>query len=331
MELLGSLLIAVAAVHVVALGAFAGPGHSTRGPRRLRLWCACAAVLGFAVSTRIDPPRVAAVGVVAVTATCAVYAVVRRHELEFDGALTWISLLLLSAFGSVRAVAFIAQMDVSALTRGLLWIGALFVGIGLPASIITQRESLEVLIRRRWRHQHDPFIEPDREQFPFVSIQVPCHAEPPEMVTSTLDRLAELDYPAFEVLVIDNNTTDPDLWRPVESHCRELGPRFRFLHIEGLDGAKAGALNWAFPHIDARAEFVALVDSDYHVDPNWLRATIGFLDDEEVAFVQPPTPTAIGKPVDSGAWPTGNIRCSSPPEWSRCKNTKQASPWAQCR
>ena len=74
-----------------------------------------------------------------------------------------------------------------------------------------------------------------------MSVQVPTHAEPPDVVIATLDRLATLDYPNFEVLVIDNNTSDPHLWQPVRDHCDELGDRFRFLHVEGITGAKAGA------------------------------------------------------------------------------------------
>jgi Glycosyltransferase like family 2 len=107
-------------------------------------------------------------------------------------------------------------------------------------------------------------------------------------VIATLDRLAALDYPQFEVLVIDNNTSDERLWQPVEAYCRRLGERFRFLHVEGIAGAKAGALNWAARFIDPRAELVAVVDADYHVAAEWLRATVGFFDDPTVGFVQPP-------------------------------------------
>ena len=39
------------------------------------------------------------------------------------------------------------------------------------------------------------------------------------MVIQTLDSLAALDYPDFEVIVIDNNTRDPAVWRPVEDYC----------------------------------------------------------------------------------------------------------------
>ena len=45
------------------------------------------------------------------------------------------------------------------------------------------------------------------------------------------DALAALDYPEFEVLVVDNNTRDPALWEPVAEHCARLGSRFRFFHL----------------------------------------------------------------------------------------------------
>src|SRR5919206_138915 len=37
-----------------------------------------------------------------------------------------------------------------------------------------------------------------------VSLQLPCYAEPPEVVIQTMNRLAALDYDNFEVLVCDN-------------------------------------------------------------------------------------------------------------------------------
>ena len=59
----------------------------------------------------------------------------------------------------------------------------------------------------------------ERRAPPKVSIHVPAYNEPPDMLIETLDALARLDYPDFEVLVIDNNTRDEAVWRPVEAHC----------------------------------------------------------------------------------------------------------------
>src|SRR6202012_5738144 len=106
---------------------------------------------------------------------------------------------------------------------------------------------------------------------PFVCVHVPAYNEPADMVIETLDALARIDYPNFEVLVIDNNTKDEAVWRPVEAHCARLGPRFRFFHVSPLSGFKAGALNFALMQTALDAQVIAVIDSDYVVEPNWLR------------------------------------------------------------
>jgi hypothetical protein len=129
---------------------------------------------------------------------------------------------------------------------------------------------------------------PAGEAPPKVSIHVPAYNEPPEMLIETLDALARLDYPNFEVLVIDNNTRDEKVWRPVEAHCAALGSRFRFFHVAPLAGFKAGALNFALERTAADVQIVAVIDSDYVVDPGWLRDLApGFLD-PRVGIVQAP-------------------------------------------
>ena len=133
-----------------------------------------------------------------------------------------------------------------------------------------------------------PTITPAVTGLPKVSIHIPICNEPPHMVRQTLDALAELDYPAFEVLVVDNNTTDPALWEPVAEHCSRLGPRFRFFHLGPWQGFKAGALNFALRETADDAEIVAVLDSDYVVRPDWLRCMAPHFARPEVGFVQSP-------------------------------------------
>ncbi len=136
---------------------------------------------------------------------------------------------------------------------------------------------------------------------PFVSIHLACCNEPPEMVKATIDSLLALDWPAFEVLVVDNNTGDPALWRPLEAHVRACraagekvarttpaGPRLRFFHLPSWPGFKAGALNFALRQTDPRAEWVAVVDADYLLDPGWLRVLAGHFADPTAGVVQSP-------------------------------------------
>ena len=77
---------------------------------------------------------------------------------------------------------------------------------------------------------------------PKVSIHVPAYNEPPQMLIETLDALARLDYPNYEVIVIDNNTKDEAAWRPVEQHCARLGRALPLLprrSVARLQGRRA--------------------------------------------------------------------------------------------
>ena len=144
-------------------------------------------------------------------------------------------------------------------------------------------EMLDVLGRRE-----APTTIPTLDRFPRVVVQVPTYNEPVEVVQPTLEALAVLDYPNFIVQVVDNNTTDPDVWRPLEAVCQKLGPNFQFIHLEDWPGFKAGALNEATRRLDSDVEIIAIVDADYVVQPTFLRDTIPFFDEANVAFVQTP-------------------------------------------
>jgi cellulose synthase/poly-beta-1,6-N-acetylglucosamine synthase-like glycosyltransferase len=123
---------------------------------------------------------------------------------------------------------------------------------------------------------------------PKVSIHLPICNEPPQMVRQTLDALAALDYEDYEVLVIDNNTMDPHVWEPVAEHCARLGPKFRFFTLGKYAGFKAGALNFALHETAPDAEIIGVIDSDYIVEPDWLRCMAPAFDNPLVGFTQSP-------------------------------------------
>lgn len=160
--------------------------------------------------------------------------------------------------------------------------------LGVIAVLLT--EALEWAEARWGKPRKRPLVATPlaASMLPKVSIHVPAYNEPPEMLIETLDALARLDYPDFEVIVIDNNTPEPSVWQPVERHCRQLGERFKFHHVSPLSGFKAGALNFALGHTDPDAEVVAVIDSDYKVEPHWLRTLVPGFADQKIAIVQSP-------------------------------------------
>ncbi|UDY24522.1 glycosyltransferase family 2 protein [Nocardioides sp. Kera G14] len=174
-----------------------------------------------------------------------------------------------SVGAAVSAVLLVLELFVLLLGVGYVW------------------ELVDVLARRRWADPLAVAAGAGAEHRPFVSLHVPTHNEPPELVIETLRTLLALDYDDYEILVVDNNTTDPLLWRPLEEFCH-TDPRLVFIHLEDWPGYKSGALNYALTRVDPRTELIGIVDADYHVKREWLRECAPIFADSSVAFVQTP-------------------------------------------
>ncbi len=155
------------------------------------------------------------------------------------------------------------------------------------ASTVILTEGIE-LAASLWRVERRTVRAAIPEASERVCVHVPCYNEPPAMVIETLDALARLDFENFDVIVLDNNTPDPAAWKPVEAHCSTLGPRFRFYHFDRVQGFKAGALNLALELTAPEVNYIAVIDSDYRVEPNWLRLTLPYFAEPRIALVQGP-------------------------------------------
>ena len=182
---------------------------------------------------------------------------------------------------------FASNLGVAGTIGGLLlWLFEVFAAILACAYLW---EICDALGSERWRRRvtrrgHTPV--PDSE-LPFVSLHVPAHNEPPDMVLETLRSLDRLDYPRYEIVVIDDNTDDEKLWLPVRDWCARHGAKFA--HLENWPGYKSGALNYALRELtDPRAEVIGVVDSDYQLKPGFLRRCAPLFADSWVGFTQAP-------------------------------------------
>ncbi len=213
----------------------------------------------------------------------------KRHLRHFNavGQVYLVAAGMVTVFGLAWSAAFLAAIDVSLPTRLLLFTGLGSSILTLP-HLIGNSLIMAVVIGRpdRRRPSHPLPPSTDRQSCPKVSLHVPCYAEPPEVVIRTLDALSRQDYPNFEVLVIDNNTRDPALWKPLEAHCARLGDRFRFFHVAPLEGAKAGALNFALDRTAPDAEVIGAIDADYVAQHDFLSRLTGHFADPRLGFVQ---------------------------------------------
>ena len=78
------------------------------------------------------------------------------------------------------------------------------------------------------------------------------------------------------------------MWRPVQDYCAQLGERFRFFHFDVMKGFKAGALNYVLSQTAPDARIIGVIDSDYIVRPDWLKALVPYFDDGKISYVQAP-------------------------------------------
>lgn len=185
-------------------------------------------------------------------------------------------------------LAFLMSLPITPLSRSLLMfnLGGALITTGCGFALILPAQAY--LYRKRWHRPRSPlWADPNLKQ-PKVSFHVPCYSEPPDVVCATLNALSEIHYQNYEVLLVDNNTTDPNLWKPVERYCQQLGNRFRFFHIESLPGAKAGALNFALAHTAPEAELIAVIDADYQTQPDFLERLVGYFEDPKLGYIQTP-------------------------------------------
>jgi exo-beta-1,3-glucanase (GH17 family)/cellulose synthase/poly-beta-1,6-N-acetylglucosamine synthase-like glycosyltransferase len=171
----------------------------------------------------------------------------------------------------------------------LAWALLLPLQVGLMSIVLINAfEMSEMMFPKGLKRIFRPLKADFDRAWPKVSLHLAICNEPPDMVAKTLDSFAGLDYPNFEVLVLDNNTTDPAVWEPVKAYCEKLGERFRFFHLGKWPGYKAGALNFGLSVTAPDAEVVAVVDSDYIVRPDWLKSMVPYFDKPSVGFVQAP-------------------------------------------
>ena len=164
-------------------------------------------------------------------------------------------------------------------------------------------------------------------------MHIAAYNEPPEMLIETIRTAEGLRYPNFEIVVVDNNTMNADVWGPVANYCADR-PNVNFVHVEPWPGYKSGALNLALrKYTDPEAEIVGVIDSDYLVDPSWLDETVGSFATPTSPLSRRPRTTATTKATHTSPPVTTRTGTSSPPRCPHATNATQSSlraRWVCC-
>jgi cellulose synthase/poly-beta-1,6-N-acetylglucosamine synthase-like glycosyltransferase len=122
---------------------------------------------------------------------------------------------------------------------------------------------------------------------PTVLVQVASYNEPPEIVERCLESVLRIDYPRglFIVQLVDDSTDAATVER-LKTFCQSHAINFQ--HRTDRRGFKGGALNDGLRALGFGVDLIAIVDSDYEVDPGFLRHGVQPFRDATIGFVQTP-------------------------------------------
>jgi len=139
------------------------------------------------------------------------------------------------------------------------------------------KETLENL-RRRFADSVPASVNCPNESLPKATVVIPTICRIPAQLLRTVDSLLALDYPDFEIVIVDNRTGG--VFGPLPEFPRDDRIHVVTEPFRGISAARNKGVSVA------TGEFVAFTDDDAVVDRNWLRV-IGsrFARDPEVGVI----------------------------------------------
>ncbi|WP_407184606.1 glycosyltransferase family 2 protein [Bradyrhizobium centrosematis] len=134
--------------------------------------------------------------------------------------------------------------------------------------------------RRSEADQHERRLRSlPADELPSVDVLIPTYDEPFEVLEKTITGALCLDYPNFQIWVLDEGR------RPwLKELCEQKGAGY--LTRADNANAKAGNINHALTKTSG--EFFAIFDADFVPQRNFLMRTMGFFADPKIGIVQIP-------------------------------------------
>ncbi|MDE5833023.1 MAG: glycosyltransferase, partial [Desulfovibrio sp.] len=120
--------------------------------------------------------------------------------------------------------------------------------------------------------------------FPRVSVLLPVYNEK-LVIENLLEAAARLDYPDFEILILDDSDDDTsELIAVLAKKQAGQGAPMKHLRREQRAGYKAGNLEFGLSR--ATGEFIAIFDADCLPPPDFLRKVMPRFADKKIGFLQ---------------------------------------------
>ena len=135
--------------------------------------------------------------------------------------------------------------------------------VASPGAVLAARDLASLAEEYKDDASPGAFEVPD-EQLPRISVVMPTISNDSAALTASVTRLAQLDYPEFDVVVVDNRSrTDGGEWPDLEAIARVRVVRES---IPGVSSARNRGIS------SSSGSILVFTDDDVMVEPNWLRA-----------------------------------------------------------
>lgn len=155
------------------------------------------------------------------------------------------------------------------------------------ALVITLASFLLLLLLRHfllvwfsYLHQRELAHDESSGRYPFISIIVPAYNEA-EVIQASLASLLELRYPYYEIIAVDDGSTDGTYEKMREFEGNHYGVHVSVFRKE--NSGKADTLNYGIRR--SRAPVVVCMDSDSRLTPDALRFAVAHFRDPNVGAV----------------------------------------------
>lgn len=159
--------------------------------------------------------------------------------------------------------------------------------IFITALVVTLASFLVVLILRHfvlvwfsYLHARELAHDEIPENYPFLSIVVPAFNEA-EVIGASLSSLVELNYPHFEIIAVDDGSTDGTYERMKQFEGEHSGVTVSVFRKE--NSGKAHTLNYGIRR--SKAQLIVCMDSDSRLTPESLRYAVYHFNDPHVGAV----------------------------------------------
>lgn len=152
---------------------------------------------------------------------------------------------------------------------------------------ITIYVSEQVYLNKQSKKPVTPQLPPfSSDQLPLITIQLPIYNEK-YVIETLLDSIYKMEYPTdkIEVQILDDSTDETsEIIKDYFNRHSQVKAISKYIKRDCREGFKAGALAKGLE--TASGEYIAIFDSDFRPNPDFLKETIRYFTSDQVAAVQ---------------------------------------------